>query len=225
MERSTMKRISQLAHFRLIACLAVAASVACHDLHASNQKIQQNAKNAEQDAVQRAIARRARLRRELSRLIASTRCEEICPGLSPHQRAAAAKRIRHLSYNLQESEAKVSSLELEWARAINRVAPGVVSHEEMCRLKCRDQIEKLMLEQKRLASASQCPQTHRRLAKIELSIAERRIRIAEANVSEVRRFPPGAISEQEFRLLLSTAQAAKMRVENLRSAGAKSDPR
>jgi hypothetical protein len=220
-----MKQIARSAKLRIIAFLAVSVSFACHDARASGQEVEAKKTNAEQEALQQAIARRARLRRDLSRLIASTRSEETRRGLSPSRMADAAMRIRRLGYSLQEAEAKVSSLELERATAINKVVPNTISREEMCRLRCRDQIEKLLLEKKHLEPSTQCPQTQRRLAEIELSIAEQRLRIAEANVHETHRFPPGWISEQKFRLLLSERESAKMRVDNLRSASKKSNPR
>lgn len=194
-----MKRIARLANnLQFILFLVAAVSITCHDLRASEREVQENKKKTEQDGLQQAIARRDRLRRELSRLIASTRSEETRRELSPSQLASAAKRIRRLGYNLQESEAKVSSLELERARAANRVAPGAVSQEELCRLDAQNQIDNLLLEQKRLETETECPRARSRLAEIKVSSAELRLDIAKANFREASRFPPGTISESEF---------------------------
>ena len=219
-----MKRIARSANnLHIIVFLVAAVSVTCHDLRASEREVQENEKNAEQDGLQQAIARRDRLRSELSRLIASTRSEETRRGLSPSQLAAAAKRIRRLGYNLQESEAKVSSLELERARAVNRVAPGAVSREELCRLDAQTQIDNLLLEQKRLETETECPRARSRRAEIKVSIAILRLDIAKANLHEVSRFPPSTISESEHRRLQSEVSSAKQRLDDARSESQQRD--
>ena len=148
---SAMKRIARSAYnLHIIVFLVAAVSVTCHDLRPSEREVQEDEKNAEQDGLQQAIPRTDRLRSELSRMIASTRSEEPCRRRSPSQLASAATRIRRLFYNLQESDSKVSSFELDRARAVIRFAPGAVSQEELCRVDAQNQIENLRLEQKRL---------------------------------------------------------------------------
>jgi heat shock protein HslJ len=213
-----MKRIARSAYnLYIIVFLVAAVSVTCHDLRASEREVHEDEKNAEQDGLQQAIARRDRLRSELSRLIASTRSEETCRGRSPSQLASAAKRIRRLGYNLQESKTQVSSLELERARAVNRIAPGAVSQEELCRLDAQNQIDNLLLEQKRLETETECPRERSRLAEVKVSSAELRLNIANANLHEASRFPPGTISESEFRRLQSEVSVAKRRLDDARS--------
>jgi len=190
-----------------------------NDLQASGEEVETKKVNAEQDRLQQAIVRSDRLRRELSRLIASTRSEQTHRRLSPSQLAAAAQRIRRLGYNLQKSQAKVSSLELERARAVNRVVPGAVSQEEMCRLDSQNEIDNLLLEQQRLEAETECPRARSRLAEIKVALAKLKLDIAKADLHDASRFPPNTISESEYRRLQSEVSAAKQRLDDAKSLG------
>jgi hypothetical protein len=211
-----MKQIARLANPQIYVFFAVAMSAASHDLRVSGQEVAGKKTTAERNVLRQAVARKDRLRRDLSRLIASTPSGESRHGFAPDRLAAAAKRIRRLGEDLQESEVEVSSLKLARARAINRIAPGVVSREEMCRLQCQNQIDLLLLEKKRLRSSMECPEARSRIAETEVTIAALRLQIARANLSETSRFPPKTIPESEYRRLQSEVAAARRRLANAR---------
>jgi hypothetical protein len=78
---------------------------------------------ATEDALQNAIARRDRLRSELSLLIASARSDQVRHGLLANHLASAAEQIRRLEHDLQSAKASVASLELERAEAIVGFVP------------------------------------------------------------------------------------------------------
>lgn len=177
-----------------------------------------------EDALTKAIARRDRLRGDLSKLKAPTAIDEDCNGMSPHQVASAAEQIRRLEYNLQSARASVASLKLERAEAIVGIVPDAISRYEMTRLKCHERIEKLLLERMRLVAEKQSSRTRNRLEEIELSIAEQRFRIAKADLDETSRFPPGTITEDEYHQLREEAGEAKLRLETLQLSRQKRKP-
>jgi hypothetical protein len=174
-------------------------------------------------ALRKAIARRDRLAKQLSQLKTASGRDDERQGIPSCREELVAPPIRQLEYDLQSARADVASLELMRAEAIIRIYRGAISRYEMTRLKCRDQLERLLLQKMRLVSDMKCAHACNRLAEIELIIAEQQFRVAKNNLDETSRFPRGTISEDEYHRLRDEAREAKLRLEGLRSARQKSD--
>ena len=219
--RELANRLPVLAATALIACAVVTNPSGLRVFGQEGADV--NARVTE-DALTKAIARRDRLRGDLSKLKAPTAIDEDCNGMSPQQVASAAEQIRRLEHNLQSARASVASLELTRAEAIAAIYPHAISRYEMTRLKCHERIEKLLLERMRLVAEKQSSQARNRLEEIELSIAEQRLRIVKADLNETFRFPPGTITGDEYHQLREEAREAKLRLENLQFSRQKRKP-